>query len=85
MISVKSQFNGTISSEVYVPGWRSFTTICPSSDIKPDASPINSKSSGAPSGSVCFSTIIDPYALFVNVAFTVSPASNSKYAMLPLE
>jgi hypothetical protein len=81
---VKAQFNGTISSAVYVPGGKLFTTICPPSDIIPDASPINSKPSGAPSGSVCFSTIIEPYCLFVNIAFTVSPGSSSKYAVSPI-
>ena len=76
VISTNSQPPGTVSSEVYVPGGRLLTTICPPSVMVPDASPVNVNVWADPSGIVCFSTIIVPLLVFLNVTVTVSPGSS---------
>src|SRR5689334_21809141 len=65
---------GSLSIEVYVPGARLFTTIWPPSEMEPAASPVNVKLPAAPSGLVCFSTMILPRLVFVKVHVTTSPA-----------
>ena len=51
---------GSASDDVYVPGSRPGTTICPLSPIAPAAVPLNVKLPAAPSGMVCFSTMRVP-------------------------
>ena len=51
---------GSASVDVYVPGSRPGTTICPLSPIAPAAVPLNVKLPAAPSGMVCFSTMRVP-------------------------
>ena len=60
-----------------MPGTRSSTTICSPSLSEPAASPVKVKSPAAPSGEVCFSTMIVPRLVLVKTQVTVSPGSRS--------
>src|SRR4051794_1654371 len=72
---------GSASVEVYVPGSRLSPTICPPSPIEPAASPVKVNEPAEPSGRVCFSTMILPSLVFVNVQVTVSLASTLMEAL----
>ena len=50
------------------------------SEIVPAAVPVKVKLPGAPLGSVCFSTMIEPRFVFVKTHVTVSPGSSSMLA-----
>ena len=50
--------------------------ISPLSPIVPAASPVKVNCPAAPSGSVCFSTMIEPRFVFVKTHVTVSPAAS---------
>src|SRR3990170_3226679 len=76
-IEVKLQPSASASVDVYVPGTRFGTTICPLSPIDPAASPLKPKLPAAPFGLVCFSTMITASFSFVKTHVTVSPAASA--------
>jgi hypothetical protein len=64
------------SVDVYVPTWRLVTTICPLSEMLPEAVPLKSKLPAAPPGMVCFSTMIEPRGTSSLVTVQVFVSSN---------
>ena len=55
--------------------------IWPPSPIEPAASPVKVKLPAAPSGTVCFSTMIVPRFVLVKVQVTVSPGATLNVAV----
>ena len=64
----------------YVPGDTLFDDVWPSPSVA-SISPVKLNVCESPSGSVCFSIVIVPSLVFVNVQVTVSPASTLNVAV----
>ncbi len=78
-VEVRSQPAGTISLTEYVAGLRSPLLFWPLSERKKFAAHEGSNSNdfGSPPGFVCFSTTMKASFSFVNVQWTVSPATRT--------